>query len=136
MKHTEKIKHALIAFVTSSFLIFTISSAAFESLNEQQLDTVYAGGVVESNDDIITRIPFHIESKHATVDGDAIITPISNSQTSGSLMIQDGAQSHLNSMININAVNSPVEVLLNLNINVNSKIGSIEQNNIRPDLRW
>ncbi|MBC8211170.1 MAG: hypothetical protein H8E21_08875 [Gammaproteobacteria bacterium] len=136
MKNSAKTKNAFISIAIASLLLLSIDSAAFESLNEQQLDSIYAGGVIENNDNIVTRIPFHIVNKHATVDGDAVVIPGSSNQTSGSLMIQDGAQSHLNSMININAVNSPVEVLLNLNININSKIGSIEQNNIRPDLRW
>ena len=136
MKTSAKTKNAFISIAIVGLLLLSIDSSAFESLSEQQLDSIYAGGVIENNDNMLTRIPFHIENKHATVDGDAVVMPGSSNQTSGSLMIQDGAQSHLNSMININAVNSPVEVLLNLNININSKIGSIEQNNIRPDLRW
>jgi hypothetical protein len=46
------------------------------------------------------------------------------------LFLGDGAQGHLSSLVNINAVNSQINVLLNLNISIDSSIGSLNQLNI------
>jgi hypothetical protein len=40
------------------------------------------------------------------------------------------AQQNLSSLININAVNSTINVLLNLNVNINSTVGTILQSNL------
>ncbi len=47
------------------------------------------------------------------------------------LSLADNAQQNLSALININAVNSPVNVLLNLNVNVNSNVGEMQQINIQ-----
>lgn len=47
----------------------------------------------------------------------------------GQLSLSDNAQQHLQSLINVNSVNSPVQVLLNLNVNINSVVESIAQSN-------
>ncbi len=46
------------------------------------------------------------------------------------LILSGGAQNGLSSVININAVNSAINVLLNLNITVDSRVGAINQTNI------
>ncbi|GGG68493.1 hypothetical protein [Edaphobacter dinghuensis] len=48
----------------------------------------------------------------------------------GTLTLNGSAQQNLSSLININAVNSKVNVLLNLNVNINSTVGTIIQTNI------
>lgn len=48
----------------------------------------------------------------------------------GTLTLNGSAQQNLSSLININAVNSKVNVLLNLNVNINSTVGTIVQSNI------
>lgn len=48
----------------------------------------------------------------------------------GTLTLNGSAQQNLSSLININAVNSKVNVLLNLNVNINSTVGTIIQSNI------
>jgi hypothetical protein len=40
------------------------------------------------------------------------------------------AQQNLSSLININAVNSNINVLLNLNVNLNSTVGTLTQTNM------
>jgi hypothetical protein len=40
------------------------------------------------------------------------------------------AQQNLSSLININAVNSNINVLLNLNVNLNSTVGTLTQANM------
>lgn len=46
-----------------------------------------------------------------------------------SILLQQGAQQDLHSLINIVAVNSQINVLLNLNISINSTIGNLTQLN-------
>ena len=57
--------------------------------------------------------------------GDATIP----TNPSGYLVIRDNAQSYLHAFVNVNAVNSVVQLLLNLTVNINSTIGSIQQLN-------
>jgi len=48
----------------------------------------------------------------------------------GTLTLNGNAQQNLSSLININAVNSKINVLLNLNVNINSTVGTIIQSNL------
>jgi hypothetical protein len=107
---------------------------AFETLDDAQLDNVVAGTQTSESPGDIARIPIMFSRPNGnSIDGEIVLQRISN-QTSGSLILQDGAQSNLQSLININAVNSPVNVLLNLNININSSIGVLQQLNLQGRL--
>jgi hypothetical protein len=69
--------------------------------------------------------------------GSLVIQPVSNSTTTtttGSVNLGGNAQQNLSSLININAVNSTINVLLNLNVNINSTVGSILQSNLNGKL--
>ena len=44
--------------------------------------------------------------------------------------VERQAQQNLSSLVNINAVNSNVNVLLNLNVNMNSTVGTLTQTNL------
>ena len=136
MKDMSKINQVIVMLVVTVLVLLSSKSMAFDELDELQLDSVYAGRVASDKQDIITSIPFHYVGRHGRVDGEAVISPSNSNQGTASLLIQDGAQNHLSSMININAVNSPIEVLLNLVVNIDSQIGVVKQNNIRPDIRW
>jgi hypothetical protein len=46
------------------------------------------------------------------------------------LSLNGGAQQNLSSLVNINAVNSNINVLLNLNVNLNSTVGTVSQSNL------
>ena len=60
----------------------------------------------------------------------AILTgPLTGSNQS-TLTLNGGAQQNLSSLVNINAVNSNVNVLLNLTVNINSTVGTITQSNL------
>ncbi len=50
--------------------------------------------------------------------------------TLGTLSLTGNAQQNLSSLININAVNSKINVLLNLNININSTVAKLVQANL------
>jgi|SRR5579871_3559583 hypothetical protein len=50
--------------------------------------------------------------------------------TMGTLSLSDNAQQNLHSLVNINAVNSKINVLMNLNVNINSTVGTMTQANM------
>jgi hypothetical protein len=50
--------------------------------------------------------------------------------TLGTLSLNGNAQQNLSSLVNINAVNSKINVLLNLNVNINSTVGTLTQSNL------
>ena len=55
--------------------------------------------------------------------------PLAGNNTS-TLSINGNAQQNLSSLVNINAVNSKINVLLNLNVNINSTVGTVVQSNL------
>lgn len=108
-------------------LLYSVVANSTELLSNAQLDDVTAGNA---------SIPIKIDQltsrgTHIAIDGD-IKWQVSTHNNS--LTLLDNAQQNLSSLININAVNSPVNVLLNLNINVNSTIGSIQQYNFNGEI--
>ena len=114
--------------------IITPNALAFEKLTDEQLNNIVAGTENKNHSNEISRIPIMISKSNGNfIEGEIILQRLSN-QTSGTLTLLDGAQSNLRSLINVNAVNSPVNVLLNLNININSQVGVLEQLNIQGRL--
>ena len=112
------------------FPIFLSTSAwALEELTDEQLHSVTAGSqdTATTSADALTRIPFRYNSSKAKVDGEVVVIPMTFSRQTAALQLMGNAQSNLRSLININAVNSPIQVLLNLNINVNSHVGILNQ---------
>lgn len=123
-----------IILIVLCVLFVQLQAYAFEQLDDQQLDFVVAGTQLNDSSGEIARIPIMMsKSNGSRLEGEIILQRALN-QTTGSLTIQDGAQSNLQSLININAVNSPVNVLLNLNININSQVGVLEQLNLQGRL--
>ena len=106
-------------------------------LTESELDAVTAGAAsVESQDDLLifevvrkTRL-----GKTVRADGNLRVVEALEGVTIGNLTLSDNAQSNLHSVININAVNSAVNVLLNLNVSIDSSIGAINQLNFNGPL--
>ena len=125
-------KVKIISIVTVLFMALFITEAlAFKELNDQELDFITAGSANMDYDSIeaLARVPIRYSSRKGNVDGEAIVLPLSTFNETASLELMDNAQSNLRSLININAVNSPVQVLLNLNINVHSTIDKVIQLN-------
>lgn len=115
--------------------LFASSASAFEALSDETLNAITAGSAnsAEYSEEALTRIPFRYSGRKGQVDGEVLVVPMSTFNESAQLQLMDNAQSHLRSLININAVNSPVQVLLNLNISIDSNIGNISQlNNLLP----
>jgi hypothetical protein len=111
--------------------LFSAGAWGFEVLSDQELSAVTAGNASTGYEsmDALTSIPFHYSGKNGSVDGEVIVVPMTTYNQAAYLQLTDNAQSNLSSLININAVNSPIQILLNLNINVNSSIGSLNQVN-------
>lgn len=112
-----------------------VASAGGRELSDAELDEVVAGVVDTQVQEDLLRFSYvgRAGANHmATVDGTLSLAggPLTNVPT-GLLVIDNGAQTNLRSVVNVNAVNSEVNVLLNLNININSTVGELRQINIR-----
>ncbi len=121
-----------VALMLFSLFITAVPPVAFgfEELSDQELNAVTAGSIDASHsEEALKRIPFRYSSGKGEVDGEVLVLPMADFQSQATLQLMDNAQSNLRSLINVNAVNSPVQILLNLNINVNSTIGNINQLN-------
>lgn len=104
-------------------------SFALVMLTDDQLDNITAGSYdpAAQGQEVLTRIPFRYSSGKGQVDGEVIVMPMNSFDQTARLQLMDNAQSNLSSLININAVNSPIQVLLNLNVNLNSTVGNLNQ---------
>lgn len=136
-KMTRQLAINILLAITA--IIFAVDSVvAYEELSDEQLDLVTAGAATtQQGDDILNlRVMTALrDNTSVAIDGSMAFRGADvPSYNNGNLVISDNAQGNLNAIVNINAVNSPVQVLLNLNITVNSTIGGVEQINITgPD---
>ncbi|HEU4635987.1 MAG TPA: hypothetical protein VFS41_07410 [Edaphobacter sp.] len=102
-------------------------------LSDAALDQVTAGGVSAG----ISDGAVHFEGQTPTANGLVSSTgslalqsgPIAGN-TMGTLSLNGNAQQNLSSLVNINAVNSKINVLLNLNVNINSTVSTLTQSNL------
>ena len=67
--------------------------------------------------------------KRIAASGNAQVVDRLDLSNFGLLRLEDNAQGNLRALVNTNAVNSTVQVLINLNINIDSTINSITQVN-------
>lgn len=107
---------------------------ALEELTDAEMDRVTAGSAAYVEDGVL-RFDFTSSQKGGRqVDGSGTLTlgaeRLAAITQSGSLSISDSAQQNLRALVNINAVNSPVQVLLNLNVNINSTVEKLRQINV------
>ena len=105
-----------------------------QPLNDAAMDRVTAGGVTASTSDGVLKFQGSVPTKNGLVTGagtmSVMTSPITNTTNNGTINLSDGAQQNLTSLVNINAVNSNVNVLLNLNVNINSTVGTLTQTNM------
>ena len=103
-------------------------------LSDVMLDRVTAAGVSATATDGVVTFQGQVPTKNGLVTSTGSLaiqtTPLSSTTTTGTINISGSAQQNLSSLININAVNSEINVLLNLNININSTVGAILQTNL------
>jgi hypothetical protein len=109
--------------------IASIVNAA-EPLGDDQLDAITAGAADETSELLEFNVKHETASgRRIEVDGAVDVERV-RSLENAALLLQDSAQSNLQSLININAVQSAVNVLVNLNITIDSNVGEIRQLNL------
>lgn len=118
---------SIVAIVVLATTVHPEHVMAQVRLSEAELDHITAGNSAGS-------VP--VQAEHLTqrgtrinVEGDVQWEQIQQFQQNR-LNLSDNAQQNLQSFININAVDSNVNVLLNLNFNINSSTGDIQQFNL------
>ena len=114
--------------------------AQVRKLTDAELDRVTAGGVTVPQQNVPTSQPgspldFEFKSpagSRHTVEGTGTVQVLEQPNAKGgisSVIVRDNAQQHLQSFINVTAANSIIQVLVNLNISINSTVGAIQQVN-------
>jgi len=106
-------------------------------MTDAELDQVTAGNVAVSETDdtiVFEAVKETAAGRTIKADGSLKVLEIPSGITLGTLSLSDGAQQNLQSLININAVNSAVNVLLNLNVTIDSSVGTINQQNFTEAL--
>ena len=110
-------------------------------LTDEELDSVTAGTDADDESQDLVAFAFKKTThsgKTIEADGSFQLVEATDRAAIGNLLLTEGAQDNLSSLININAVNSDVYVLLNLNINIDSNVGSVNQfnfNGLVPSLK-
>ena len=113
-----------------------VSQSRRKALDDSMLDRVTAAGVtVRVSPAGVINFSGEVPTANGLVSGTGslVVQAPGNSTsttTTGSVNLSGSAQQNLSSLININAVNSTINVLLNLNININSTVGTILQSNL------
>ena len=106
-------------------------------LSDAELDAVAAGTVAvnESEETLVfSAVKETAAGRTVRAEGELKIIEMPRGLTVGTLTLTDGAQQNLQSLININAVNSAINVLLNLNVTIDSSVGAINQLNLTESL--
>jgi hypothetical protein len=110
-----------------------ISQTNRKPMSDSTLDNVTAAGISATATNGVVNFQGAVPTPNGLVSsaGSLSVQSGPNTGTSiGSLTLNGSAQQNLSSLININAVNSKINVLLNLNININSTVGTIIQSNL------
>lgn len=102
-------------------------------MDDSTLSRVTAAGITANTSNGVITFQGQASTPNGLVTGAGSLAMSSGPNTGtsvGTLTLNGNAQQNLTSLININAVNSKVNVLLNLNVNINSTVGTIVQSNI------
>jgi hypothetical protein len=122
--------------IASLALLLPISMAQGKKkpLSDAALSRVTAGGVSATVSNGVVQFQGSAETANGLVSGAgtlAVLTgPLTSNTTNGTLTLNGNAQQNLSSLVNINAVNSNINVLLNLTVNMNSSVGTVVQSNL------
>jgi hypothetical protein len=102
-------------------------------LSDAALDQVTAGTISAGISDGVVRFQGQTPTANGLVSSTGSLAlqsgPLAGN-TMGTLSLNGSAQQNLSSLVNINAVNSKINVLLNLNVNINSTVGTLTQSNL------
>ncbi len=120
---------AAMAFVTS----VGMAQSKAKPMSDNALDKVTAAGVSADVSQGVVRFQGSVPTANGLVSSAGTLALQSGPLTGTSmstLSLNGNAQQNLSSLININAVNSKINVLLNLNVNINSTVGTLTQANL------
>ena len=102
-------------------------------MSDAALDKVTAGTVSAGVSDGVVKFQGQTPTPNGLVTSTGSLAveavPLGGN-TVGTLSMDGNAQQNLSSLVNINAVNSKINVLLNLNVNINSTVGTLTQSNL------
>lgn len=130
---------AIAGLVLFSTVCLGQSKSKAKPLNDASLDRITAagtadvGGVSAGLSNGVIQFQGQVPTKNGLVTGVGSMAIQSGPITGinmGSISLSDNAQQNLNSLVNITAVNSTISVLLNLNVNINSTVGTVTQSNL------
>jgi hypothetical protein len=124
---------ASLALLIPAGMAQTAAQHKPQPLNDAAMDRVTAGGMTAGLSDGVVKFQGSVPTKNGLVTGAGTLEVLTGplaAQNQGTLTLNGGAQQNLTSLVNINAVNSNVNVLLNLNVNINSTVGTITQTNL------
>lgn len=118
-----------------TILLFAVGDGtcwAAQELTEEEMDGITAAGSVSAGvADGVVRFQFSKSTPRMAVEADGDVTATETGIPGGyGITIRDSAQENLSSFINLNAVNSTIQLLINLNVTINSQIGTIKQLNL------
>ena len=124
---------ASLALLTQAGLAQSSKNHGTQPLNDAAMDQITAGSVTAGLSNGVVKFAGSVPTPNGLVTGAgtmAILTGPLTGTNIGSLTLNGDAQQNLSSLVNINAVNSNVNVLLNLTVNMNSTIGTLTQSNL------
>ena len=113
-----------------------VSQSRKKALDDSMLDRVTAAGVTTSvSPGNVINFTGEVPTANGLVSGaGSLVIQAPNSTTTnntmGTINLSGNAQQYMSSLVNINAVNSTINVLLNLNVNINSTVGTVLQSNL------
>lgn len=114
----------------------TTPAFAYEPLTDAQLEEITAGAEESRLEEVVVNASHVTASgKHITAEGTLGVQHLAGPMNSADLLLRDSAQSDLQALINLNAVQSVVNVLVNLNINIDSQVGELQQINLASPQR-
>lgn len=125
-------KRRLVAVLLVSMIVMGAAPVwAKRQMSDARLDSVTAGtSVTAQRIGKELQFEFHKDNGHIKIDGDGSFSVNGSQLPSGGLnafILRDSTQ---HALVNINAINSVIQVLLNLNVNINSNVGTLTQGNL------
>ena len=124
---------ASLALLTQAGMAQTPARHKPKPLNDAALDRVTAGGFSAGLSNGVVTFQGSVPTNNGLVTGAgtlAVLTGPLTGTNQSTLTLNGGAQQNLSSLVNINAVDSNVNVLLNLTVNIGSTVGTITQTNL------
>jgi len=123
---------ASLALLTQLGMAQTKIKPTAKPMSDAAMDRVTAAGVSAGVSNGVVNFQGQVPTANGLVSSAGTMSFQSGltGTTMGTLSLSDNAQQNLHSLVNINAVNSKINVLMNLNVNINSTVGTMTQANM------